>query len=83
MATQSGILAWEIPRTEEPGRLKSMGLQELDSVTITITAVTNDHKFRDFRWCKSVLIILRSEIWNGSHWTKITLLAGLPSFQRL
>ena len=29
MATDSGILAWEIPRTEEPGRLQSMGLQEL------------------------------------------------------
>ena len=27
MATQSSILAWRIPRTEEPGRLQSMGLQ--------------------------------------------------------
>ena len=27
MATHSGILAWEIPRTEEPGRLQSIGLQ--------------------------------------------------------
>ena len=27
MATHSSILAWEIPRTEEPGRLQSMGLQ--------------------------------------------------------
>ena len=25
MATQSRILAWEIPWTEEPGRLQSMG----------------------------------------------------------
>ena len=30
MATQSGILAWSIPWTEEPGRLQSMGSQELD-----------------------------------------------------
>ena len=31
MATHSGILAWEIPWTEEPGGLQSMGLQkELD-----------------------------------------------------
>ena len=30
MATRSSILAWEIPWTEEPGRLQSMGLQELD-----------------------------------------------------
>ena len=27
MATHSGILAWEIPWTEEPGRLQSMGSQ--------------------------------------------------------
>ena len=25
MATHSSILAWRIPRTEEPGRLQSMG----------------------------------------------------------
>ena len=29
-ATHSSILAWRIPWTEEPGRLQSMGLQELD-----------------------------------------------------
>ena len=27
MATHSNILAWEIPRTEEPGGLQSMGSQ--------------------------------------------------------
>ena len=31
MATHSSILAWEIPGTEEPGRLQSMGSQELDT----------------------------------------------------
>ena len=30
MATHSSILAWEIPWTEEPGRLKSMGSKESD-----------------------------------------------------
>ena len=30
MATQSSILAWRIPWTEEPGGLQSMGLQESD-----------------------------------------------------
>ena len=30
MATHSGILAWRLPRTEEPGRLLFMGLQESD-----------------------------------------------------
>ena len=29
MATQSNILAWKIPRTEEPGGLQSMGLQRV------------------------------------------------------
>ena len=28
MATHSSILAWEIPWTEEPGGLQSMGFQE-------------------------------------------------------
>ena len=28
MATNSSILAWEIPWTEEPGGLQSMGLQK-------------------------------------------------------
>ena len=29
MATRSSILAWKIPRTEEPDRLQSIGLQRL------------------------------------------------------
>ena len=29
MATHSSILAWEIPWTEEPGRLQSMGHQRV------------------------------------------------------
>ena len=30
MATHFSILAWEIPWTQEPGRLQSIGSQELD-----------------------------------------------------
>ena len=30
MATHTSILAWEIPWTEEPGRLESMGSQRLE-----------------------------------------------------
>ena len=30
MATHSSILAWEIPWTEELGRLQSMGLQRIE-----------------------------------------------------
>ena len=29
MAPHSSILAWEIPWTEEPGKLQSMGLQKV------------------------------------------------------
>ena len=31
MATHSSILAWEIPWTEEPGRLQSMGSRRSDT----------------------------------------------------
>ena len=31
MATHSSIIAWEIPWTEEPGGLQSMGLLESDT----------------------------------------------------
>ena len=39
MATYSSILAWEIPWTEEPGGLQSIGSQRVrhDSVTKTTT----------------------------------------------
>ena len=29
MAMHSGILAWRVPRTEEPGRVQSMGSQRV------------------------------------------------------
>ena len=31
MATHSGVLAWEIPWTVEPGGLQSVGSQELET----------------------------------------------------
>ena len=39
MATHSNILAWEIPWTEEPGGLRSVGLQRVrhDRATNTFT----------------------------------------------
>ena len=35
MATHSSILAWKIPRTEEPGRLPSMGLPRVEHDLVT------------------------------------------------
>ena len=40
MATHSGILAFEIPRTEEPGGLQSMGLLRVRHHLVT------EHKHR-------------------------------------
>ena len=37
MATHSSILAWEIPWTEEPSQLQSMGCKELDMDTSEAT----------------------------------------------
>ena len=31
MATHYSILAWRIPRTEEPGKLQALGRKELDT----------------------------------------------------
>ena len=35
MATYSSVLAWEIPWTEEPGRLQSMGSQSVGHGLVT------------------------------------------------
>ena len=51
VATHSSILAWIIPWTEEPGRLQSIGLQELDTTEMTEHAHT-----------KSRLILILSHI---------------------
>ena len=37
MGTHSSILAWEIPWTEEPGGLQSMGSQRVRHTTVTKT----------------------------------------------
>ena len=38
MATHSSILAWEIPGTEDPGGLQSMGLQRVRHDLVTAAA---------------------------------------------
>ena len=40
LATHSNTLAWEIPRTEEPGRLQSMGSQKIRHDLATKQQVT-------------------------------------------
>ena len=43
MATHSSILAWRIPRTEQPGELQSMGLQRVESNLACTYAVFLEH----------------------------------------
>ena len=42
MATHSSVLAWEIPWTEEPGRLQSMGSQRVRQKSSTEHARISD-----------------------------------------
>ena len=43
MAAQSSILAWRIPRTEEPGRLQSKGSQTKNWTQVTMCRHTHTH----------------------------------------
>ena len=43
MATHSSALAWRILQTEEPGRLQSMGSQELDTTQCTVSPQGSCH----------------------------------------
>ena len=45
MATDSSILAWEIPRTEEPGGLQSMGSQRVRHDWTHTHAQAQNYKF--------------------------------------
>ena len=58
MATLSSILAWEVPWTEEPGRLQSMGLQRVghDLVTESRTHNTIPIKATMNNFCAHTLV---------------------------
>ena len=42
MTTHASILAWRIPRTEEPGRLQSMRSQRVEHDLVTKTTTKTD-----------------------------------------
>ena len=50
MATNSSILAWEIPWTEDLGRLQSMGSQELDMIEQTEPQQTTTPEEQSIGW---------------------------------
>ena len=43
MAPHSSTLAWKIPGMEEPGRLQSMGSQESDTTSLSLSLFTFMH----------------------------------------
>ena len=53
MATHSSVLAWEIPWTEEPGGLQSMGSQSQTRLSMRAHALT----FRTVSLVFSVMIL--------------------------
>ena len=48
MATHSSILAWEIPWTEEPGGLQSIGLQRITQLSTHIQGIAMASGENDF-----------------------------------
>ena len=50
MATHSRILAWEIPWTEEPGRLQFIGLQKAGGYTVPDIKTYYKHKIIKIMW---------------------------------
>ena len=46
MATYSGVLAWKIPQTEEPGGLQSMGSQGTEHDLVTENMGINPLKMK-------------------------------------
>ena len=73
MATHSSILAWEIPWTEEPGGLQSMGLQKnqthlSDQTTEQRTYIRCDrgHIFQGFKKKKKISMYTQSHYGLGT-----------------
>ena len=62
MATHSSVLAWRIPRTEEPGGLQSIGLQSqtrlkrLSTHTTCIFPILQDYYFLITKWMTELII---------------------------
>ena len=60
LETHSGILAWEIPWTEEPGRLQSTGLQKSQTRLSNKTTTANP--------TEGFTAVALSEAFGGSCW---------------
>ena len=56
MATHSSILAWRIPKTEEPGGLQSMGVQRIGHDWVTNSFTFSIHSLQTWGFCVSYLL---------------------------
>ena len=64
MATHSSILTWEIPWTEEPGRLQSMGSQGVGQDWATNNSHPSTPKWKQALWLHLLLsVFLMIKFW--------------------
>ena len=65
VATHSSVLAWRIPRTEEPGGLKSMGSQSdtTERLTLSQTRTRLVEKSLQMKWQKEQTKTDRKLLW--------------------
>ena len=68
MATHSSILVWRIPRTEEPGRLQSMGSQRIrhNWATVTHSSSLWPHPSLPYSWT-AFLVERKAFFWLWTH----------------
>ena len=90
MATHSSILAWEIPWTEEPGRLQSIGWKKSQTQLNRLNSMDNKtcreaHIYIDMCICMHTLCISNTVFAQGigpsSYYTSGTTAFHMPSSQ--
>jgi len=77
MATHSSILAWEIPWTEEPGGLESMGSYGVRHGWTTSTFCLLQPSQHNLPLCKSSSPLAMKELEHGSPWVQIPTYSSL------
>ena len=70
MATHSSVLAWRIPRTKEPSRLRSMGSQSQTQVS-DYHSFTHSEVLKPYRVCSLITVKLHG-IFKGFNILKIS-----------
>ena len=63
MATHSSILAWDIPWTEEPGGLQSMGSQRVGHDWVQFSTIKQDTSMSRRRICLPDFTVIETNKW--------------------